>query len=103
MCGKDNGEKRYWDKENESLLYNWWLYQKNINFKINSRKTWFLRLYGQNHLKLCKYISMGILFNMKFLETVVVIETTLLGGTVNTIFNFSIVWKLAIISLKTLT
>ena len=33
---------------------------------------------------------MGILFNMKFLETFVVIQTTLFGGTVNTIFNFSI-------------
>ena len=52
------------------------------------------------NMKFCKYISMGILFNMKFLETVVVIQTTLFGGTVNAIFNFSILWKLAIISLK---
>ena len=46
---------------------------------------------------------MGILFNMKSLETGVVIQTTLFGGTVNAIFNFSIFLKLAIISLNMLT
>ena len=38
---------------------------------------------------------MGILINMKFLVTVVVIQITLFGGAVNTIFNFSIYFEIS--------
>ena len=50
-----------------------------------------------------RVISMDILFSMKLLETLLVIQKTVFGGTVNILFNFSISWKLAIISLKFLT